>query len=94
MSTEKGNDLIREGKLGQKLQKIMEDLKPEAAYFTADHGRRTAYVFFELAHASDIPKIAEPWFLGFDAEITLRPVMIPQDLAKAASDLEHAGKTY
>ncbi len=95
MDTEKANEAVRSGKLMSTMQKIMADLKPEAAYFTADEkGRRTGHIFFDLAHASDIPKIAEPWFLSFNAELTIVPAMIPEDLAKAAADLEHAAKTY
>jgi hypothetical protein len=95
MDTEKTNEAVRSGKLMTAMQRILADLKPEAAYFTAnEQGRRTAYIFFDLAHASDIPKLAEPWFLAFNAEVTFRPVMIPQDLAKAAPDIEHAVKNY
>jgi hypothetical protein len=40
----------------------------------------------------EIPKIAEPWFLGFNAKVTFKPVMNPQDLAAAGPDLERAAK--
>jgi hypothetical protein len=38
--------------------------------------------------------MAEPWFLAFHAEVTFRPVMLPQDLAAATSDIEQAAKNY
>jgi hypothetical protein len=95
MPVEKGNELIRDGKLGPMIQKILGDLKPEAAYFTADElGQRSAYIFFEMANSSELPKVAEPWFLGFDAQVTVRPVMNPQDLAAAGPHLENAAKSY
>lgn len=87
MSTEKANELVREGKLGPMIQKILGDLKPEAAYFLADaHGRRTAMIFFEMTDSSQIPKVAEPWFLGFNAAVTFQPVMNPHDLAASGVD--------
>jgi hypothetical protein len=95
MDTEKANEGIRSGKLMTSIQKILADLKPEAAYFTAnDQGRRTGIIVFDMTNSSQIPKLAEPWFLAFNAEVTFRPVMNPQDLAAAAPDIEHAIKTY
>jgi len=69
-------------------------LKPETAYFTDDHGKRTAYVFFELRDASQIPAVAEPWFLAFNAHVEFHPVMVAKDLAKAGSGIEQAARRY
>ena len=69
-------------------------MKPEAAYFTADNGQRTGFIVFEMQDASQIPAIAEPWFLAFNASIEVRPVMVPGDLAKAGGAIEKAVKTY
>jgi hypothetical protein len=80
------NALVRDGTAGEILQKIMADLKPEAVYFTEEDGMRSALLIVDLATASDIPKIAEPFFLNFDAECRLRVVMSPEDLAKAGLD--------
>jgi hypothetical protein len=35
---------------------------------------------------SDIPGLAEPWFLTFHAEVELRIAMTPEDLARASLD--------
>jgi hypothetical protein len=49
---------------------------------------------FEMQDASQIPAIAEPWFLAFNASIEIHPVMVPGDLAKAGGAIEKAVKTY
>jgi hypothetical protein len=91
---EPGNAAAKSGKLGATIQSILADLKPEAAYFTDDNGQRTGLIFLEMASASQIPAIAEPWFLAFNASIEFKPVMIPDDLAKAGSSIEAAVKKY
>lgn len=84
--TEPFNALVRSGKAGEILQKIMEDIKPEAVYFTEEDGMRSALLVVDLVTASDVPKIAEPFFLNFDAECRLRIVMSPEDLKNAGLD--------
>lgn len=94
MSTEKANELARQGKLGSLIKSILDDLKPEAAYFSDDNGERTGFIFFDLKEPSQIPAVAEPWFLALNARISFRPVMNSDDLAKAVSGIEGAVKKY
>jgi hypothetical protein len=91
---ESGNAAAKAGKLGTIIQSILAEQKPEAAYFTDDNGQRTALVFLEMKDASQIPAIAEPWFLAFNASIELHPVMVADDLARAGSAIEQAVKKY
>jgi hypothetical protein len=89
-----GNVAAKAGKLGEKIQQILEDLKPEAVYFTADNGQRTAFIFLDMQDASQVPAIAEPWFLAFDAKVEIYPVMVLDDLMKAGPAIEQAVKKY
>lgn len=91
---EAGNDAVRGGTLGSTIQKILAEIKPEAAYFTEENGERTGYIFFEMNKSSDLPAIAEPFFLAFNAKLTVRPAMTPQDLAEAGPHFERALKNY
>lgn len=91
---EAGNAAAKAGKLGPTIQSILADLKPEAVYFLDSDGKRTALVFLDLADASQIPAIAEPWMLAFNASIECHPVMVPEDLAKASGAIEKAVKKY
>ena len=90
-----GNAAARNGTLGTTVKGILDNLKPEAAYFIAnENGERCGYVIFDMKEASQIPSIAEPWFLAFNAAITITPAMTPQDLAVATPGIEQAVKTY
>jgi hypothetical protein len=91
---EAGNAAAKAGKLGEIIQSILADQKPEAAYFGDDKGQRTAFLFLEMQDASQIPAIAEPWFLALNASIEIHPVMVPADLAKATPAIAAAVKKY
>ena len=91
---ESGNAAAKAGKLGATIESILQDLKPEAVYFTDDNGERTAFIFLQMQDASQIPAIAEPWFLAFNARIAIHPVMIPEDLGRAGDAIDRAVKKY
>jgi len=80
---EKFNEAARDGSVGKKMSRILEDAKPKAVYFTAKDGRRGGYIVVDVAHAADMPRLAEPWFLNFNATVEFLPVMTPEDLQKA-----------
>jgi hypothetical protein len=92
---EAGNAAAKAGTLGSTVEQILADLKPEAAYFFADdNGNRAGSIVFDMKDSSEIPAVAEPWFLAFNAEVSLRPIMNPQDLAKAGPSIGKAAKQY
>ncbi len=72
-----------------------DDLKPEVACFTANEfGERCGSVIFDRKDTSQIPSIAEPCFLAFNARLTITPATNPQDLAAAGSGIKQAVKKY
>jgi hypothetical protein len=90
---EAGNAAIKKDGL-KVIQKILEQQKPEAAYFIAEGGRRTGILIIDIKDASEIPGIAEPWFLALNASIEATPAMVPEDLKKAGPAIEKAVKAY
>jgi hypothetical protein len=91
---EKGNELAKAGSLGSTIESIMEDLKPEAVYFTDIEGARGGYIVVNMDDASQIPAMAEPLLLGLGATIQVHPVMTPEDLAKATPAIDQAAQKY
>lgn len=86
LDTKTANQSVADGTLGKEMQGIMEQLKPEAAYFTASEGDRTCILVFDLADSSGIPAAAEP-FLQAGAKVTLSPVMNAEDMQKGLASL-------
>jgi hypothetical protein len=92
---EAGNAAAKAGTLGPTIEKILGNLKPEAAYFFADDdGNRSGSVVFDMKDTSQIPAVAEPWFFAFNAKVSIRPIMTPQDLAAAGSAIAQAAEQY
>ena len=84
--------MVRNGTVGQKIQQILEDIKPEAVYFSERNGKRGAILIVDVADPSKVPSIAEPLFLTFNASVEFHIVMGPEELAKAG--LDELGKKY
>ena len=94
MDTETGNKLAKSGKLGEVLGSIVAELKPEAAYFIAEDGKRTALIFMDMADVSELPSVAEPLFQALNAEVSAVPAMVAEDLQKAGPAIEAAAQKY
>ena len=94
MTVDSGNQAIRSGKLPETIQAILDEQKPEAAYFIAEGGQRTAILFLDIQDVSQLPALAEPWFLAFNASVEVTPAMNVADLAKAAPAIEKAVRKY
>lgn len=86
------NTAVRNGTAGPTMKKILDDAKPEAAYFGERDGKRGGILIVDMNSPADVPRLAEPWFLNFNAEVKFRIAMTPEDLAQA--DLNALGKKW
>jgi hypothetical protein len=86
------NNAVKEGTVGKTLNRIIEDSKPEAIYFTEQHGKRGAVLVVDMDDPSQVPLLAEPWFLAFNADVEFRVAMTPDELKRAG--LEQLGRNW
>jgi len=86
------NSLVKNGTAGAKMQRILQEQKPEAVYFTDYDGRRGGILIINVDDPSQVPFFAEPWFITFNADCEFHLVMTPEDLAKAG--LDELGKKW
>ena len=79
--------------LGRRATKLLRSAaKPEAVYFTEQDGHRSALLIVNVENPSQVPALAEPWFLHFSADVQFRIVMTPEDLKRA--NLAELGKKW
>ncbi|MBF6651285.1 panthothenate synthetase [Methylobacter sp. BlB1] len=86
------NSLVRNGRVGEIIERILETIKPEMVYFTEQDGKRGGIFVVNVQTPSDVPAFAEPFFLNFEACCKFRILMSPEELQKA--DLEGLGKKW
>src|SRR5579859_2254431 len=91
---ETGNKLIASAQMGPKVQQIMADLKPEAAYFSLKDGCRCTYLILNVNDASGLPAKLEPLFLATNAEVTCEVAMTAEDLGRGMGQMEGLVKKY
>jgi hypothetical protein len=68
------------------MNRILEETKPQAVYFTDYDGRRGAIMIVDVEEPSKVPMFAEPWFLAFNADVEFHIMMTPEDLKRAGLD--------
>jgi hypothetical protein len=88
------NQAIIEGRFEQTLMQVLAELKPEAAYFTNEGGRRTAMIFADVRDGVHVNAISEPFFQAFNGAVEITPVLTPEDLQASAASRADAAKTY
>jgi len=86
------NTAVRKGTAGETIDKILKAIKPEAVYFTEQDGHRGAVLVVNVESPAQIPALAEPWFLHFQADCKFRIAMTPEDLQR--SGLSEIGKKW
>jgi hypothetical protein len=72
----------------------MEELQPEAAYFTDVDGARGANFVVNMDEASELAAKVEPLFHGMGATVEVHLAMMPEDMQKAMPVVEQAAQKY
>lgn len=87
LDTTAANRAISEGRLAEINEQLLDNLRPEAAYFYARNGRRALTLVVDLPDPSSLPRIAEPLWQELDAHVEVVPCMTADELRGALADL-------
>ncbi|MFB6889526.1 hypothetical protein ACFCX4_09460 [Kitasatospora sp. NPDC056327] len=80
LDTPTANRAIADGTVTATFDRLMGDLKPEAAYAFARHGRRCQIIVIDIADEAALPGILEPFWLEFNAHVDVHVCMNPGEL--------------
>ena len=80
MPTEYGNKMLQDPNFPKILEGVLNQIKPEAVYFTPFEGERGIYMIVNLSSADMIATISEPLWNTFNCKLDLQPVMELKDL--------------
>ena len=83
-----GNQVIIDGSLMGKIQNYLNEIKPEAAYFTIKNGQRTMIVVVNMEREDKMPALLEPLWLDLNVSVQMFPAMVAADLQNAGPDFE------
>lgn len=85
--TDRGNDAVTDGTLEKVVRETADRWRPEALYFCAVDGERTAFAVIDLPDATEIPRFAEPLFQRLGARVDFYPVMNRDELGEGLAKL-------
>jgi hypothetical protein len=88
VDTPAGNAALTDGSLPQIIAELSEMIKPEAAYFFPDKGKRCCIMVFDLENTNDIPRIGEPLFMKLNAEVDIFPIMTGEELQQGIGKMK------
>jgi hypothetical protein len=89
-----GNDSIRSRSLFSGLKKIFDKLKPEEVYFGIMDGQRNLFLILDIPSENRLPFTLEPFWLDWEADIFITPVMNRADMEKAGMDFDSLLKEW
>lgn len=79
---EAGNEAQRTGKLAETIEAFAKKWHPEAMYFFPRDGKRAALMIVNMDDSSQLPALAELFFMNFKADVVISPAMTIDDLKK------------
>ena len=82
LDTAAANPMIADGTGLKAMQELIEQLKPECAYFAPMNGKRACFIVFDMQDAAQLPAITEPLFQGPHASVNFAPVMTLEDVQR------------
>ncbi|MFG2878368.1 DUF3303 family protein [Streptomyces sp. NPDC048337] len=88
LDTAASNEGIKSGALPQAVKRLLEKVRPEAAYFGLHEGVRSCWIVFDLQDSATMPSLSWELFQDFNAEIEVGPVMTAEEMGKALGALQ------
>ena len=89
-----GNALCTDKEMGHKMEAILSEVRPESVYFGIEHGQRSLFCIVNVDGSHELPRIAEPFWLGLKADVEFIPVMNQDEFKKASTYIESSTRKF
>jgi hypothetical protein len=86
--TEIGNKKLKEGSMLKDISKVVDQIHPEAVYFSATGGKRGIYLIVEMKNSEKFPEIAEQFWLNLQADVYVDLVLDADEFKRAGAGIE------
>jgi hypothetical protein len=90
MEVTAASELIESGKMPELVETALGRIRPEAAYFGTEDGKRTIFLVFDLKEPSDLPSLTESFFAVGKAAVQVTPVMTQAELKAGLKKLSQS----
>lgn len=80
LDTPTANKLIADGDMAKRLDGLIADLRPEAAYFYARHGRRACTLVVDAPDEASLVRLCEPFWIELNASVETFTCMNADDV--------------
>jgi hypothetical protein len=87
LPTQETNPLVDDGSVGQKMESLLSNLQPEAAYFGPVDGKRGGFIVMNMEEGSEVVTKLEPLWLELNATVETYPVATPDELRAGLQSL-------
>ena len=87
LDTQRGNELLESGKIGEVIQAILSKVQPEAAYFHERNGDRAISLVVDAPDNASMVPLLQPFWMELGAKVSAVPCMNATDLAEGISGL-------
>lgn len=85
--TQETNPLVKDGSIGQKMETLLGNLQPEAAYFGPIDGKRGGFIVINMEKESEVVTKLEPLWLELSATVETYPVATADELREGLQSL-------
>ncbi|WP_421723284.1 hypothetical protein [Bauldia sp.] len=79
---EAGNRAVADGTMKSIIEDTMEQIKPEAAYFSQEDGLRTIYFVYQVTDNATFAAVHEPLMQGLGARVSDLPALTWDELSQ------------
>jgi hypothetical protein len=93
MPTEIGNKKLEEGSMLKDISKVLDQLHPEAVYFSVSGGKRAIYMIIEMTKSEKLPEIAEQFWLNLHADVYFNLILDADEFKRAGAGIEKVVKS-